>query len=199
MRKKLEQVAVEEPLGEQEEVPRSGFRIVRQGRAAHSWLRRQLTSQREVVFPLATEEVAGPLQFTRGGMFVWFMLGGQSWDFRTLDDRRRLWDQQTFRYGQLAASRPEGRPIRLRVSTRPYPSFEYARSLDEETPSPLPQVPGGESWNDYLGYGAEAAAVDRSGPEGRPLSGCGSARPRSRRSASSWCAARTPRAGRPCR
>ena len=152
MRKKLVEDAAAGPAGVEEEVPRSGFRIVRQGRAAHSWLRRQVTSQREVVFPLATEEVAGPLQFTRGGMFVWFMLGGQSWDFRTLDDRRRLWDQQTFRYGQLAASRPEGRPIRLRVSTRPYPSFEYARSLDEETPSPLPQVPGGESWNDYLSY-----------------------------------------------
>jgi hypothetical protein len=138
--------------GAEEEQPRSGSRIVRQGHAARSWFRQRVTSQREVVFPLATDEVAGPLQFTRGGVFVWFMLGGQSWDFRTLDDRRRLWDQQAFRYGQLAASRAEGRPIRLRVSTRPYPSFEYARSLDEETPNPLPQVPGGESWNDYLGH-----------------------------------------------
>jgi hypothetical protein len=152
VRKFNEAAAARDP-GSEEETPRSGSRIVRQSRAAQSWIRRQLTSQREVVFPLATQEVAGPLQFTRGGLFVWFILGGQSWDFRTLDDRRRLWDQQTFRYGQLAASRPEGRPIRLRISTRPYPSFEYARSLDEETPSPLPQVPGGESWNDYLGYG----------------------------------------------
>ena len=142
--------ALEQDL--QEEATDRGSRIVRQGRAAHGWLRRRVTSQREVVFPLATQEIAGPIQFTRGGMFVWFMLGGQSWDFRTLDDRRRLWDQQTYRYGQLAASRPEGRPIRLRVSTRPYPSFEYARSLDEETPNPLPQVPGAESWNDYLGH-----------------------------------------------
>ncbi len=168
-----------------EETPDPGSRIVRQGRAAQGWLRRQVTSQREVVFPLATEEIAGPLQFTRGGMFVWFMLGGQSWDFRTLDDRRRLWDQQTYRYGQLAASRPEGRPIRLRVSTRPYPSFEYARSLDEETPNPLPQVPGGESWNDYLGHAPAPAAVDRSGPEGHRARRLGRSRTRSRRSASS--------------
>ena len=138
--------------GADEETPGRGSRIVRRSRAAQSWVRRLVTSQGEVTFPLATEEIAGPLQFTRGGMFVWFMLGGQSWDFRTLDDRRRLWDQQTYRYGQLAASRSEGRPIRLRVSTRPYPSFEYARSLDEETPHPLPQVPGGESWDDYLGH-----------------------------------------------
>src|SRR5919112_1566680 len=123
-----------------DEVPEAGSRMVRQGRAAQGWLRRRVTSQREVVFPLATEEVAGPIQFTRGGMFVWFILGGQSWDFRTLDDRRRLWDQQTYRYGQLAAWRPGGRPTGLGFSTRPYPSFEYARSLDEETPSPLPQV-----------------------------------------------------------
>jgi hypothetical protein len=135
-----------------DEAPGNGASIVHKSRAAQGWFRRRLTSQREVMFPLATEEVAGPLQFTRGGLFVWFMLGGQSWDFRTLDDRRRLWDQQTYRYGQLAASRPEGRPIRLRVSTKPYPSFEYARSLDEETPSPLPQVPGAESWDDYLGF-----------------------------------------------
>ncbi|MBA8793675.1 hypothetical protein FHX74_001280 [Friedmanniella endophytica] len=138
--------------GAVEEIPRPGSRIVRQGRAAHGWLRQRLLAEREVTFPLATHEIAGHLQFTRGGVFAWFLLDGQSWDFRTLEDRRRLWDQQAYRYGQLAASRPEGRPIRLRVSTRPYPSFEFARSLDEETPFPLPQVEGGESWDDYLGY-----------------------------------------------
>jgi hypothetical protein len=136
----------------QEETPDNGSRAVRNGRARQGWARRRLTAPREVVFPLATDEIAGPLQFTRGGVFVWFLLGAQAWDFRTLDDRRRLWDQQAYRYGQLAASRPEGRPLRLRLSSRPYPSFEYARSLDEQTPNPLPQVPGGESWDDYLGH-----------------------------------------------
>ena len=149
--RRTKQARAADPLGE-DETPRTGSRIVHGSRAAQGWLRRRVTTQREVVFPLATQEIAGPLQFTRGGLFVWFVLGGQSWDFRTLDDRRRLWDQQAYRYGQLAASRPEGRPIRLRVSTRPYPSFEYARSLDEETQAPLPQVAGGESWNDYLGH-----------------------------------------------
>lgn len=129
-----------------------GGRLVRPARAAHSWLRRRVATSREVTFPLSTLSISGNLQYTTGGVFAWFVLGGQPWDFRTLDDRRRLWDQQTFRYGQLAASRPEGRPIRLRVSTRPYPSYEYARSLDEQNPNPLPQVAGGESWDDYLGY-----------------------------------------------
>lgn len=139
-------------LSDSDEIPDTGSQAVHEGRSGQSWLRRRITAPREVIFPLATDEIAGPLQFTRGGVFCWFLLGGQSWDFRTLDDRRRLWDQQAFRYGQLAASRPEGRPIRLRLSTRPYPSFEYARSLDEQTPEPLPQVPGGESWDDYLGH-----------------------------------------------
>ncbi|QDP95005.1 hypothetical protein FOE78_02920 [Microlunatus elymi] len=143
---------VEQDQQQQDERPASGAREVHPGRATQGWLHRQLMARREVTFPLATREIAGPLQFTRGGVFVWFMLEGQAWDFRTLDERRRLWDQQAFRYGQLAASRPEGRPIRLRLSTRPYPSFEYARSLDEQTPDPLPQVEGGESWDDYLGH-----------------------------------------------
>jgi hypothetical protein len=138
--------------GARDETPDTGARTVREARADRGRLRRRLTTPREVTFPLATHEIAGPLQFTRGGVFIWFLLEGQSWDFRTLDDRQRLWDQQSFRYGQLAASRPEGRPIRLRISTRPYPSYEYARSLDEQTPDPLPQVPGGESWDDYLGH-----------------------------------------------
>lgn len=132
--------------------PKPASRVLRPARSAHSWLRLKLTSRSEVVFPTATLEMNGGLQYTTGGVFAWFILGGQPWDFRTLDDRRQLWDQQAFRYGQLAASRVDGRPIRLRVSTRPYPSFEFARSLDEQNPNPLPQVDGGESWDDYLGH-----------------------------------------------
>ena len=33
-----------------------------------------------------------------------------------------------------------------------YPSFEFARSLDEDTPHPLPDLPGAPSWDEYLGY-----------------------------------------------
>lgn len=75
--------------------------------------------------PLATEEVAGPLQLTRGGMLVWFILGGQSWDFRTLDHRRRPWDQQT-------QPPPPARGLATRGATNPAPGLHPAL--------PLPQV-----------------------------------------------------------
>lgn len=112
-----------------------------------------LTRPKVQSFPLQTEQIAGPLQFTKGGTFMWFLLGAQEWDFLTLPKRRALWDQQTFRYGRLAeTSTQQGRPIRLRVTTRPYPSFEFARSLDLDSPGKLPQVAGGESWMDYLAH-----------------------------------------------
>ena len=133
--------------------------IVRRSRAAHSWLRNLVLRPAEVTVPLATVEITGHLQWTRGGLFAWYVLGGQPWDFRTLDARRQLWDQQAYRYGQLAVSRPEGRPIRLRVTTRPYPAYEFARSLDEQTQTPLPQAPGGESWDDYLGHAQRRLAT----------------------------------------
>lgn len=132
---------------------------IRRGRAAHSWLRNLAFRPSEVTFPLRTVEITGHLQWTRDGVYAWYILGGQPWDFRTLDARRQLWDQQTFRYGQLAVTRPEGRPIRLRVTTRPYPAYEFARSLDEQTPNPLPQEPGGESWDDYLGHAQRRLAT----------------------------------------
>ena len=100
------------------------------------WLR-----PREQRFGLETLEIAGPLQFTRAGCFAWYLLGAESWDFLALPARVRLWDQQAFRWGRLAETSPaEGRMVRVRVTTRPYPSFEFARSLDEHTASPLPQV-----------------------------------------------------------
>ena len=94
-----------------------------------------------------TFRIAGPFMFTRGGMFCTYVLGGQAWDFRSQGDRLVLWDQGTFRWSRL-----EGRPIKLRSTPMPYPSYEFARSLDEDTPHPLPNVPGAPSWDDYLGY-----------------------------------------------
>ena len=117
---------------------------------------RALGSGRRQVFPLATTEIAGPLQFTRGGVFMWWFLGGEPWDFLTLPERIAAWDRQSFRFGRLADTCGEPvRPIRMRCTSRPYPAFEFARSLDEDTPDPLPQVEGGESWDDYLGLAQE--------------------------------------------
>jgi hypothetical protein len=63
---------------------------------------RRITRQRRTTFTPSTYRIAGPLAFTRGGMFATFVLGGQQWDFRSDSDRTLLWDQATFRW----ASRP---------------------------------------------------------------------------------------------
>lgn len=70
---------------------------------------------REVPLDLATSAVAGPLQLTSHGVFCWFELGAQNWDFKTHTERVGLWDQVTYRLGALTASvgvEVEGRPIR---------------------------------------------------------------------------------------
>ena len=113
-----------------------------------SRLLRWAARPRQVTFTPATFRIAGPLSFTRGGMFCNYVLGGQPWDFRSQDDRLSLWDNATFRWAAL-----KGRTIKLRSTPRPYPSYEFARSLDEDTPTPLPNVPGGPTWDEYLGYG----------------------------------------------
>ncbi len=107
---------------------------------------------REVGLSLSTSGVAGALQFTSGGVFCWFELGAQNWDFKTQDERLALWDQVTYRLGALTSSvgvDTDGRPIRLRVTTRPYPAFEFARRLDESCPDRLPDV-AEETWDSYL-------------------------------------------------
>lgn len=107
---------------------------------------------RPVSLDLATVAVAGPLQFTTGGVFCWFELGPQNWDFKTHTERVHLWDQVTYRLGALTSSlgvEVEGRPLRLRVTTRPYPAFEFARALDEASPHRLPDV-ADETWDRYL-------------------------------------------------
>lgn len=109
---------------------------------------------RQVSLDLATVAVAGPLQFTTGGVFCWFELGPQNWDFKTHAERVNLWDQVTYRLGALTTSvgvDVDGRPLRLRVTTRPYPAFEFARSLDEASPHRLPDV-SAETWDAYLGH-----------------------------------------------
>jgi hypothetical protein len=117
-------------------------------RLGPSRLLRWALRPRQATFTPSTFRVAGPLSFTRGGMFCTYVLGGQPWDFRSQDDRLRLWDQASFRWASL-----KGRSVKLRSTPRPFPSYEFARTLDDDTPEPLPDVPGGPTWDDYLGYG----------------------------------------------
>lgn len=99
---------------------------------------------------LATQEVAGPITFTRGGMYCWFILDGEPWDFRRTSDRRVRWDKQVYRWAAL-----RGRTVRLRVTTRPFPAYERAQALDDATISPLLGLDGPPDalrWNQYLEF-----------------------------------------------
>src|SRR5581483_1383146 len=40
--------------------------------------------------------------------------------------------------------------LHLRRTTRPFPADEWARTVDQNTPRPLPGVPGAPSWSDHL-------------------------------------------------
>ena len=119
-------------------------------KAGPARLARRVTRPRRVTFTPATFRIAGPLSFTRGGYVrrpsCW---EAQQWDFRSDSDRTLLWDQATFRWAQ-----PQGPLDQVAVnSTRPYPSYEFARTLDQDTPHPLPDVVGAPSWDEYLEYG----------------------------------------------
>lgn len=129
----------------EEKSARRGVRFL--SKAHPSRLVQWVTRPRQVTFTPSTYRMTGPLMFTAGGMFCTYVLGGQSWDFRSRNDRMALWDQGTFRWSRL-----EGRQVKMRSTPMPYPSFEFARSLDADTPSPLPNVTGAPSWDDYLGY-----------------------------------------------
>ena len=153
--------------------PRSSGRIRNAvASAGPAGLVRRITRPRRVTFTPSTYRIAGPLSFTKGGMFATFVLGGQQWDFRSDSDRTLLWDQATYRWASL-----KGRSVKLRSTPRPYPSYEFARTLDEDTPSPLRGRAGRPVLGRLPGVRAATAAADRAGhQDGHPL-GLGWAEP----------------------
>ncbi|NDL60963.1 ATP-binding protein [Phytoactinopolyspora mesophila] len=94
---------------------------------------------------LSSRLIIGHLQITGTSLWAWYQLGSQKWQFTTTTQREQLWDQLTARLARLA-----GHVIKLRTTTKPYPSFEFARDLDHDTPHPLPDVPSAPTWDDYL-------------------------------------------------
>ena len=126
-------------------------------RAHPARLLRWVVRPRQVTFTPSTHRIAGPLMFTRGGLFATFVLGGQPWDFRSHGDRLQLWDQGTFRWSRL-----EGRPVKLRSTPMPYPSWEFARSLDEDTPIPAAGRGRRADLEQLSGAQPTPAATDRS-------------------------------------
>lgn len=101
--------------------------------------------ERVAELELSSRSIVGHLQVTGTSLWAWYQLGGQPWSFTTEQQRRTLWDQLTVRLAGLA-----GHAIRLRTTTKPFPAFEFGRSLDLDSPHPLPDVDPEHSFDTYL-------------------------------------------------
>jgi hypothetical protein len=95
---------------------------------------------------LALRYIDDNLCFTDREAWAWFVLPTQPWAFRSDTQREQL----LFGAGDALAWLA-GHRVHLRVTTRPYPAAEWARRLDENTPSPLRGRTGsGGSWADHV-------------------------------------------------
>ncbi len=105
-----------------------------------------MVSRREPVTRsrLALRNIEDNLCFTSHEAWAWFTLPTQPWAFRSDTQREQLL------YGAGdALAWLSGHRLHLRVTTSPYPAADWARGLDERTPSPLTSA-AGPSWGDHL-------------------------------------------------
>ncbi len=100
---------------------------------------------RDLTAELAITEIAGHLTFTLNAVTAWYWLPEVRWAFRPDAEREALLSAIAEQYAGLAGFR-----LHLRRTTRPFPADEWARTVDHNTPSPLPRVDGGPSWSDHL-------------------------------------------------
>src|SRR5581483_7567944 len=76
---------------------------------------------------------------------AWYWLPEVRWAFRPDAEREALLSAIAEQYAGLAGFR-----LHLRRTTRPFPADEWARTVDQNTPRPLPGGPGAPSWSDHL-------------------------------------------------
>lgn len=93
---------------------------------------------------LALRHVDNNLAFTAHEAWAWFVLPTQPWAFRSDSQREQLMFGMGDALAWLAGHR-----IHLRVTSRPYPTADWARQLHSLTPRPL-STPGVESWTDHM-------------------------------------------------
>jgi hypothetical protein len=94
---------------------------------------------------LAMTEIAGHLTFAPNSVTAWYSLPEVRWAFRPDAEREALLSAIAEQFAGLAGFR-----LHLRRTTRPFPADEWARTVDQNTPAPLPGVPGAPSWSDHL-------------------------------------------------
>ena len=100
---------------------------------------------RDAATDLAISEIAGHLTYTPNTVTAWYWLPEVRWAFRPDAEREALLSAIAEQYAGLAGFR-----LHLRRTTRPFPADEWARTVDQLTRAPLPNVPGAPSWSDHL-------------------------------------------------
>ncbi|GAB3785517.1 ATP-binding protein [Nocardioides ungokensis] len=101
-------------------------------------------SDRVVDARLTVRNIEGNLCFSRHEAWAWYVLPTQPWAFRSDSQREAL----MFGFGDALAWLA-GHRLHLRVTTRPYPTAEWARGLHQLTPDPL-DTPGVEPWTEHM-------------------------------------------------
>jgi len=94
---------------------------------------------------LAITEIAGHATFTPTSVTAWYRLPEVRWAFRPDAEREALISAISEQYAGMAGYR-----LHLRRTTRPFPADEWARTVDRNTPAPLPAVLGANNWGDHL-------------------------------------------------
>jgi hypothetical protein len=107
--------------------------------------RRPKHKDRDPAQDLAITEIAGHLTYTPHTVTAWYWLPEVRWAFRPDGERETLLMAIAEQYAGLAGFR-----LHLRRTTRPFPANEWARTVDQLTPAPLPSVPDAPSWADHL-------------------------------------------------
>jgi hypothetical protein len=101
-------------------------------------------AEKPVTVPLAAREVYGNLVFSDRWVTAWHKAAPVQWPFRPDKDRQDWMLAAAAQYATLVGHR-----VIERVTSRPYPITDWARSLNERTPQPA--VPGdGDTWSDFL-------------------------------------------------
>jgi hypothetical protein len=108
-------------------------------------VKRPKHKDRDPAQDLAITEIAGHLTYTPNTVTAWYWLPEVRWAFRPDAEREALLMAIAEQYAGLAGFR-----IHLRRTTRPFPADEWARTVDQMTRTPLPNVAGAPSWADHL-------------------------------------------------
>ena len=93
---------------------------------------------------LALRNIDDNVCFTSHEVWAWFVLPTQPWAFRSDQQREQLMYGLCDGLAWLAGHR-----LHLRITSRPYPSAQWAKRLHALTPEPV-ETPGVEPWSEHM-------------------------------------------------